>query len=153
MLVSAEGRVEHQKQNQTATFQWPVGFVFGVQLDYSCRKKSVPSNGRNRVKVNSTRVIRFFLPIEWSLVSIMRFFKSRKGQFMWLSNNLELSSFSLQDITFFLTYFHNYVNWGRVQNSCGNTCSDSFIKSPPNFFHITQLTNFQLYLVLIFFKR
>ena len=49
MPVSAEGRVEHQKQNQTATSQWPVGFVFGVQLDYSCRLKSVPSNGRNRV--------------------------------------------------------------------------------------------------------
>ena len=49
MPVSAEGRVEHQKQNQTATSQWPVGFVFGVQLDYSCRFKSVPSNGRNRV--------------------------------------------------------------------------------------------------------
>ena len=49
MPVSAEGRVEHQKQNQTATFQWPVGFVFGVQLNYSCRKKSVPSEGINRV--------------------------------------------------------------------------------------------------------
>ena len=47
--VFAEGRVEHQKQNQTATSQWPVGFVFGVQLDYSCRLKSVPSNGINRV--------------------------------------------------------------------------------------------------------
>ena len=50
MPVSAEGRVEHQKQNQTATSQWPVGFVFGVQLDYSCRLKSVPSNGINRVE-------------------------------------------------------------------------------------------------------
>ena len=49
MPVSAEGRVEHQKQNQTATFQWPVGFVFGVQLDYSCRKKSVPPDAENRV--------------------------------------------------------------------------------------------------------
>ena len=38
--VSAEGRVEHQKRNQTATSQWPVGFVFGVQLDYSSRLKS-----------------------------------------------------------------------------------------------------------------
>ena len=44
MPVFAEGRVEHQKQNQTATSQWPVGFVFGVQLDYSCRLKSVPSD-------------------------------------------------------------------------------------------------------------
>ena len=44
MPVFAEGRVEHQKQNQTATSQWPVGFVFGVQLDYSCRLKSVSSD-------------------------------------------------------------------------------------------------------------
>ena len=51
MPVSAEGRVEHQKQNQTATSQWPVGFVFGVQLDYSCRKKSDPANAENRVGV------------------------------------------------------------------------------------------------------
>ena len=35
--MSAEGRVEHQKQNQTATSQWPVGFVFGVQLDFRYR--------------------------------------------------------------------------------------------------------------------
>ena len=47
--VFAEGRVEHQKRNQTATFQWPVGFVFGVQLDYSCRLKSVPSDGEKVV--------------------------------------------------------------------------------------------------------
>ena len=45
----AEGRVEHQKQNQTATSQWPAGFVFGVQLDYSCRKKSEPAYKENRV--------------------------------------------------------------------------------------------------------
>ena len=51
MPVSAEGRVEHQKQNQTATSQWPVGFVFGVQLDYSCRKKSEPAGAENRVNV------------------------------------------------------------------------------------------------------
>ena len=49
VTVFAEGRDEHQKQNQTATSQWPVGFVFGVQLDYSCRLKSVPSDGINRV--------------------------------------------------------------------------------------------------------
>ena len=49
MPVSAEGRVEHQKQNQTATSQWPVGFVFGVQLDYSCRLKSVPSDAEKVV--------------------------------------------------------------------------------------------------------
>ena len=51
MPVSAEGRVEHQKQNQTATSQWPVGFVFGVQLDYSCRKKSDPADAENRVVI------------------------------------------------------------------------------------------------------
>ena len=50
MPVSAEGRVEHQKQNQTATSQWPVGFVFGVQLDYSCRLKSVPSDAEKVVE-------------------------------------------------------------------------------------------------------
>ena len=32
VIVSAEGRVEHQKRNQTATSKLPVGFVFGVQL-------------------------------------------------------------------------------------------------------------------------
>ena len=49
MPVFAEGRGQHQKQNQTATSQWPVGFVFGVQLDYSCRKKSEPAYAENRV--------------------------------------------------------------------------------------------------------
>ena len=49
MPVSAEGRVEHQKQNQTATSQWPVGFIFGVQLDYSSRLKSVPSDAEKVV--------------------------------------------------------------------------------------------------------
>ena len=52
--VSAEGRVENQKQNQTATSQWPVGFVFGVQLDYSCRKKSDPANAENRVVITAS---------------------------------------------------------------------------------------------------
>ena len=51
MPVSAEGRVEHQKQNQTVTSQWPVGSVFGVQLDNSCRKKSDPANAENRVMI------------------------------------------------------------------------------------------------------
>ena len=55
MLVFAEGRVEHQKQNQTATSQWPVGFVFGVQLDYSCRKKSDPANAETRVDNNKMK--------------------------------------------------------------------------------------------------
>ena len=40
MPVSAEGRVEHQKLN---------GWVFGVQLDYSCRLKSVSATVKNRV--------------------------------------------------------------------------------------------------------
>ena len=56
MPVFAEGRVEHQKQNQTATSQWPVGFVFGVQLDYSCRKKSDPANAENRVRHTQARI-------------------------------------------------------------------------------------------------
>ena len=50
MPVFAEGRVEHQKQNQTATSQWPVCFVFGVQLDYSCRLKRVPSDAEKVVQ-------------------------------------------------------------------------------------------------------
>ena len=47
--VFAEGLVEHQNPNQTATFQWPVGFVFDVQLDYSCRFKSFSSTAGKRV--------------------------------------------------------------------------------------------------------
>ena len=31
----------------------PFGWVFGVQLDYSCRLKSVPSDGINRVEGGS----------------------------------------------------------------------------------------------------
>ena len=49
MPVSAEGRVEHQKQNQTVSSQWPVGFVYGVQLDYSCQLNSVPSDAEKFV--------------------------------------------------------------------------------------------------------
>ena len=60
MPVFAEGRVEHQKQNQTATSQWPVGFVFGVQLDYSCRLKSVPSDGEKVVTQIYERFISLF---------------------------------------------------------------------------------------------
>ena len=40
--VSAEGRVEQQKRNQTTTSRWPVGFFFGVELDYSGREKRDP---------------------------------------------------------------------------------------------------------------
>ena len=48
--MSAEGRVEHQqKKTQTATSQWPVGYVFGVQLDYPCQLKSVSSDRENRI--------------------------------------------------------------------------------------------------------
>ena len=46
--VSAEGRVEHQKLNQVAALLSP-GSVFGVQLDYSCRLKSVPSDAEKVV--------------------------------------------------------------------------------------------------------
>ena len=31
--------------------QWPFGSVFGVQLDYSCRKKSVPHGAENSVVI------------------------------------------------------------------------------------------------------
>ena len=63
MPVSAEGRVEHQKQNQTATSQWPVGFVFGVQLDYSCRKKSDPANAENRVTVSDPNQTQIYFSV------------------------------------------------------------------------------------------
>ena len=33
MPVSTKGRVEQQKRNQTDTFKWSAGFVFGVQLN------------------------------------------------------------------------------------------------------------------------
>ena len=52
--MSAEGRVEHQKRNQTATSQWPVEFVFGVQLDYSSRLESASATDEKRVP-NATR--------------------------------------------------------------------------------------------------
>ena len=45
MPLSVEGRVLHQKRNQTITSQWRVGFVFGFQLGYSDRLKSIPSYG------------------------------------------------------------------------------------------------------------
>ena len=46
---STEDQVEHQKRNQTVTSQWPVGFVLGVQLGYSCRLKSFQVNVLNHV--------------------------------------------------------------------------------------------------------
>ena len=49
--MSAEGRVEHQKQNQTATFQWPVGFVFGLAKALASYVKSKESLGANEVMV------------------------------------------------------------------------------------------------------
>ena len=50
VIVYAEGRVEHQKRKQTATSQWPVGFVFGVQLDYSSRLESASATDEKRVR-------------------------------------------------------------------------------------------------------
>ena len=55
VIVSAEGRVEHQKRNQTATSQWPVGFVFGVQLDYSSRLESASATDEKRVVGNTLK--------------------------------------------------------------------------------------------------
>ena len=49
MPVSDKGRVEHQKLNQEAALLSP-GWVFGVQLDYSCRLKSVSSTAEKRVE-------------------------------------------------------------------------------------------------------
>ena len=39
-LTDMSNRIEHQKLNQV-TAELPPGWVFGVQLDYSCRLKSV----------------------------------------------------------------------------------------------------------------
>ena len=39
-----------QKRNTTATFQWPIRFGFGVQLDYSSRTKSGPPEAANCVQ-------------------------------------------------------------------------------------------------------
>ena len=40
--MSTEGLVEHQKRNQTATFQLVVGFVFVVELAYRYRLEVPP---------------------------------------------------------------------------------------------------------------
>ena len=48
MRVSAEGRVEHQNEPKRPPFCGRLG-CFGVQLDYSCRLKSVPACAENRV--------------------------------------------------------------------------------------------------------
>ena len=53
MPLYAEVQVKRRKRVQVATFQWPVSFVFGVQLDYSCRLNSVPSDRENRVSGSS----------------------------------------------------------------------------------------------------
>ena len=48
MTVFAEGRVERQKLNQTTALLL-FGWVFGVQLDYSCQLKSVSATAEKRV--------------------------------------------------------------------------------------------------------
>ena len=53
MHVSAEGRVEHQKLNPPQAVL-PPGWVFGVQLDYSCRLKSVSATLEKRVMIMIT---------------------------------------------------------------------------------------------------
>ena len=53
MPVYAEGRVEHQKLNQTTALLL-FGWVFGVQLDYSLWLKSVSATAGERV-INETR--------------------------------------------------------------------------------------------------
>ena len=47
-LTDMSNRVEHQKLNQVVALLSP-DWVFGVQLDYSCRLKSVLYNRKNRV--------------------------------------------------------------------------------------------------------
>ena len=49
VIVSAEDRGENQKRNQTATSQRLVGFVFGIQLDYSSRLESASATDKKRV--------------------------------------------------------------------------------------------------------
>ena len=44
-----ENPLEHKKLNQTTALLL-FGWVFGVQLDYSCRLKSVPGDGGKSVK-------------------------------------------------------------------------------------------------------
>ena len=55
MPVFAEGRVEHQKLNQTTALLL-FGWVIGVQLDYSCRLKSVSATSEKRVFKKSNLV-------------------------------------------------------------------------------------------------
>ena len=47
MLIPAVGRVERQKLNQVAALLLP-RLGFGVQLDYSCRKKLTARSGQCR---------------------------------------------------------------------------------------------------------
>ena len=60
MPVYAEGRVEHQKLNQTTALLL-FGWVFGVQLDYSLRLKSVSATAGKRVGI-LLNWYRFFNP-------------------------------------------------------------------------------------------
>ena len=47
--LAAEGRVEHQKWNQTGTVCGPFGFVFGVQYSIFDFEKSALHNLENRI--------------------------------------------------------------------------------------------------------
>ena len=58
--VSAEGRVEHQKLNQVGAARPPPGWVFGVQLDYSCHKKT------RRGPVRAA-LVHIFKPKKWKV--------------------------------------------------------------------------------------
>ena len=62
--------VEHRKRNQTATSQWPVGFDFCVQLDYSCWLKSVLSDAEEVLLY----VRLFLIAFSYSPQKVNRFF-------------------------------------------------------------------------------
>ena len=75
MTVSAEGRVENQKLNQTA----PLGVVWlGFWFSTRFTRKTLD---QSRGKGNCRQSDLVFRPPEWSLVSEMRFLTSRKPKF------------------------------------------------------------------------
>ena len=59
--MSAEGRVEHQNEPKRPPLSVAVWVRSGVQLDYSCRLKSVPSDRENRVGVVPIEILRYKL--------------------------------------------------------------------------------------------